>query len=87
MLLKVLNGCGGWAMFGDFDRITYRGLPPDEIIGVRDDVVDMTFAQERPESEPRKEIWLYGSGGQIRQIVASAPAYIMNDRGETIERI
>jgi hypothetical protein len=59
-------------------------------IGCRSDVLDFT---DRPCTEDEHkggivELWLYGKEpGDIRQILAYRPVYILNDSGETVERI
>uniref|UniRef100_A0A6M3M324 Uncharacterized protein n=1 Tax=viral metagenome TaxID=1070528 RepID=A0A6M3M324_9ZZZZ len=59
-------------------------------IGVRSDFFDFV---DRPCTEDERkgglvELWLYGKDlHDIRQILAYRPVYLLNDSGETIERI
>lgn len=98
MILKIQAG-NGWEIFGDVDRVSHRVIPTKEIMGVRDDVVDLTVAQEYAEKEraardggaqgfgPRKELLISKGGANLRQIIAYSPIYLMNDNGRTVETI
>lgn len=76
----------GKTLFDGFTRIGFRPL---ERCGIEGSFVDCRSAQtpDKPCGPSDTEIELFNNGIFVERILVNSPAFLMNDRGETIERI
>jgi hypothetical protein len=102
MIIKVKVTESIWEFHDGVRRVNKQIHYPDGVavppaagtvapkLGVRSDVLD--FTDRACTDDEHKggivELWLYGKEpNDIRQILAYRPVYLLNDNGETIERI
>lgn len=88
MILSIKTDSGK-VLFDGFNRIEH--FPIDKTVAYSGSVIDFrNRQQERPVDECATcsvEIELFRDGVFIERLLTNTPVFVMNDKGETIERI